>query len=113
MVFSETEIELIEEWAERWFTLGDLLIQTIRTDKPDTLCRKPSQSDELRYEILRSWLIDNEPRFLPLWKKYVESQDWSLDIHEDLIQQIHETERVLHNHNPFHAFYSACHFSRY
>ena len=71
------------------------LIETIRTDKPDTLCSKPSQLDELRYENLRLWFIDNEPQFLPFWKKYAQSQNWSLDINENLIQQIHDGEKHL------------------
>jgi len=104
MAFLETEIEFIEEWSDRWRALFDLLFETIRTDKPDTLRRKPGQLDELRYENLSSWFIDNEPQFLPLWKKYTESQNWSLDINENLVQQIHDGEKDLEN--PFRAFYS-------
>ena len=104
MAFSETDIEFIDEWADRWRALFDLLIETIRTDKPDTLCRKPSQLDELRYENLSLWFIDNEPQLLPLWKKFTESQNWSLDINENLIQQIHDGKK--HLDNPFSPFYS-------
>ena len=95
MTYSETDIEFIEEWSDRWCALFDLLIETIRTDKPDTLCRIPSQLDELRYENLSSWFIDNEPHFLPLWREYTKSQNWSLDINENLIQQIHDGEKHL------------------
>jgi hypothetical protein len=104
MAFSETEIEFIDEWSELWRELFDLLFETIRTDKPDTLCRKPSQSDEFRFKNLSSWFIDNEPQFLPLWKKFAKSQNWSLDINENLIQQIHDGEK--HLDNPFGPFYS-------
>ena len=104
MAFSETELEFIEEWSKRWRALFDLVVETIRTDKPDTLCSKPSQLDELRYENLRLWFIDNEPKFLPFWKKFAQSQNWSLDINENLIQQIHDGEKDLAN--PFRAFYS-------
>ncbi len=104
MVFSETEIDFIEEWSDRWQALFDLLIETIRNDKPDSPCRKPDQLDELHYENLSSWFIDNESQFLPLWKKYTESQNWTLNVNENLIQQIHDGEKDLEN--PFHAFYS-------
>ncbi len=104
MAFSETEIDFIEEWSDRWRALFDLLFETIRTDKPDTLYREPSQLDELRYKNLSSWFIDGEPQFLPLWKEYAESQNWSLDINANLIQQINDGEKDLEN--PFHAFYS-------
>ena len=104
MAFSENEIEFIDEWSDRWCALFDLLIETIRTDKPDTLCRKPSQLDELSYENLSSWFIDNEPQFLQPWKKYTQSQNWSLDIEANLIQQIHDAKK--HLNNPFSPFYS-------
>ncbi len=94
------EVKFIEEWTDRWRALFDLLFETIRTDQPHT----KSQLDELRYENLSSWFIDNEPQFLPLWKNFAQSQDWSLDINENLIQQIHEGEQALDN--PFRAFYS-------
>ncbi len=103
MAFPETEIEFIEEWSDRWRALFDLLFETIRTDKPDTLCGKPSQSDESHYKNLGSWFIDTEPQLLPLWKKYAESQNWSLDINENLIQQIYDGEKCLDN--PFSPFY--------
>ena len=104
MAFSETEIEFIDEWSEMWRGLFDILIETVRTDKPDTLCRKPSQLDALRYKNISSWFIDNEPQFLPFWKKFTESQNWSLDINENLIQQIHDGKKDLDN--PFSPFYS-------
>jgi len=105
MAFSETDIEFIEEWADRWCELFDLLFEAIRTDnKPASLYGKPNQLDELHYKDLSSWFIDNELHFLPIWKKYTESQNWSLDISENLIQQIHDGEKDLEN--PFRALYS-------
>jgi len=95
MVLSETEIEFIEEWSDRWCELFDLLFETVRTDnKPGTLNRKPNQLDESRYTYLRSWFIANESQFIPLWREYTESQDWSLDISEDIIQEIRDAEKL-------------------
>ena len=90
----------IEGWLDRWHALSDLLIEILQPDRP---CSKPSQSDELRYENLRSWFIANEPQFFSLWNRYYRSHDWTLDINEDLVQQIHYADKCLEN--PFRHFY--------
>lgn len=92
-------MEFIEGWLDRWHALSDLLIEILQ---PDRLC-KPNELDELRYENLRSWFIANEPQFFPLWNRYYRSHDWTLDIDEDLVQQIQDADKCLEN--PFRHFY--------
>ena len=95
MAFSETDIEFVEEWADRWRDLFDLLFEAVRTDnKPGNLYRKPNQLDESRYTYLRSWFVAHESQFIPLWREYTKSQDWSLDISEDIIQEIRDVETL-------------------
>ncbi|MFC1955748.1 hypothetical protein ACFLWZ_04370 [Chloroflexota bacterium] len=53
---------------------------------------------------MRSWFIENEARFLPLWKNYYQSLDWTLDTSLDIFQQIHEADKC--SENPFLAFYT-------
>ncbi|MFC2072402.1 hypothetical protein ACFLUU_06845 [Chloroflexota bacterium] len=96
MAFSETDSEFIEEWADRWCALFDLLFETVRTDnKPDNLYSKPNRLDELRYTDLRSWFSAHESQFTPLWREYTELQNWSLDTSGDIIQEIHGAEKLL------------------
>jgi hypothetical protein len=66
---------LVEAWAERWYRLIDLLFETIRTDKPTTVLLQSVVFEENLYQSLRSWFIKNNARFLPLLKRYFQSQD--------------------------------------
>src|SRR4030043_270040 len=101
----ETVDDFVDKWAERWRDLVDLLYQTIRTDKPASVPLQPGIIEENLYQGLRSWFIENEARFLPIWKKYYKSVDWTLDASQDIIQEIHDGERC--SENPFIAFYMA------
>jgi hypothetical protein len=92
----------VDEWAGNWCGLVDLIYETIRTDKPVTIPFRPEIVEESRYQILRSWFIENETRFLSLWKRYYQSKDWILDASQDIIQQIHDGDTSLKN--PFVAF---------
>lgn len=103
MAYLETDNEFLDEWAEKWCSLGELIFETIRTDKPAGAPLQPGILEENLYQSLRSWFIESEPRFLPLWKDYYQSLDWNLDISQDIIQQIYDADKCLEN--PFLAFY--------
>lgn len=103
MGYVETDNEFVDTWAERWCNLVDLIYETIRTDKSVIVPSQPGIEEEIRYQTLRSWLIENEASFLPLWKHYYQSQDWTLDASQDITQQIHDADKCLEN--PFAAFY--------
>jgi len=97
-----TESEFIFQWADRWRQLFDLIFDLMHTGKSwaPTL---PNELDEIRYQNLRVWLIDNEVTFLQLWKDFYTSKDWTLDTSNDLIEEIRDAERDLEN--PFLWFY--------
>ena len=99
---SYTERDFVFRWADRWRQLSDLIFDLMHTDNSWA----PSSSDvidEIRYHELRSWLVANEVTFLPLWKDYYSSKDWTLDTSNDLIEEIRNAEKDLKN--PFLWFY--------
>jgi hypothetical protein len=103
MTYLKTSNGFLDEWAERWCSLVDLLFETIRTDKPAGATLKPGIIEERLYQNLRSWFTENEARFLPLWKSYYKLQDWNLNTSQDIIQEIQDADKCLEN--PFIAFY--------
>jgi hypothetical protein len=104
MEYLTTDCEFIDEWAGNWCKLVDLIYETIRTDKPLIAPSQPDIIQENRYQSLRSWLMENEARFLSLWERYYHSRDWTLDANKDIIHQIHDADICLKN--PFAAFYT-------
>jgi hypothetical protein len=52
-----TDEEFFEEWAEKWHSLGDLVWEMIRTDKPADILFQPGIMDESRYQYLRKWFM--------------------------------------------------------
>lgn len=103
MEYLVTDEEFLEEWVDKWFSLGDLVWETIRTDKPAAVLFKTSIVQENQYQCLRSWFMENEARFLPLWKRYFQSLDWNLDVNT-IIQEINDAEKC--GENPFVSFYT-------
>jgi len=101
--YSDTQHEFVFQWADRWRQLFDLIYNLLRTDKPPASPSLPTEHDEIRYQDLRSWLIDNEVTFLPIWKDFCTSRDWTLDTSSDLIVEIRNAEKVLEN--PFFCWY--------
>src|SRR4030042_2669984 len=97
MGYRETVDDFVDEWAERCRDLFDLLYEAIRTDTPAGVSLQPGIIEENLYRGLRSWFIENEARFLPIWKKYYQSLDWTLDASQDIIQEIHGGEKCLEN----------------
>ncbi|MFC2039862.1 hypothetical protein ACFLTW_01630 [Chloroflexota bacterium] len=68
--------DLIDEWIEMWYAIIELVNNVTG---PDEL--PPTLSDELEYQCLRSWLIDHQWQFLPLWKAACESSNWEYFIY--------------------------------
>lgn len=103
MVFSTIEQDFILEWADRWHGLFGLIFDYLRTDDISRSPISPAELDQIDYQNLRSWFLDNEERFLAIWKSYYMKMDWVLDSSNDLIEEIRDAEKVLEN--PFLAFY--------
>ena len=105
MEYLDTDIALIEIWEDRWQCLSHLIFEIVRTGKPTEDDRVPTPVEENLYQKLRSWFIENEINFLPLWKEYYQSLDWALDIEGDIFSQMRDAEK--HLENPFLAAYWA------
>ena len=101
--YSDTEREFIFQWADRWRHLVTLIYDFLRTDDTSRLPTLPGELDQISYQNFRSWFLDNEMVFLPLWKDFYMSQDWTLDTSNDLIVEIRNAEKVLEN--PFFCWY--------
>ncbi len=63
--------DLLNEWMEKWYALIELINNVTSPDEPP-----PTPLDELDYQCLRSWFIDHQWQFLPLWKEACESRNW-------------------------------------
>ncbi len=100
--YTAAEHDFIFEWAERWCKFFDLIYDLLRTDKPKVPAI-PTEIDEINYQCIRSWFIDNKVPFSVLWKDFYEAQDWVLDASDDLITEIRGAEETL---EPlFYGFY--------
>lgn len=98
-----SETEFIENWRDRWITLMDLVMETICPETKDASLITPCEDQELEYQILSSWFRSHEEQFLPLWQGFYTSQDWALDMEEELFSQLSQADDVLKN--PFSVFY--------
>ena len=101
--YSDTESEFVFQWADRWCHLWKLIYDYLRTDDTSRSPSQPGEFDQISYQYLRSWFLDNEMIFLPLWKDFCTSRDWALDTSNDLITEIGDAEKVLEN--PFFCWY--------
>ena len=63
-MYSSAERELVYRWGEKWFELISLINKVISTAEP------PQAIHELKYQELRSWLMDHRALFVPLWEDF-------------------------------------------
>lgn len=92
--YTDTERTFVFEWADRWCQFVNLIYELLRSDRP-TVPSIPTEIDEIGYQSLRFWFIDNKVPFLALWKDFCESQDWALDTSNDLIAEIRGAKQTL------------------
>lgn len=62
--YSSAERELVCRWGDSWFELLLLINGVISTAEP------PQAIHELKYQDLRSWLMDHRALFMPLWEDF-------------------------------------------
>jgi len=95
--------DLVDEWAEKWLALIELINNVTGTEQPPwSSPPPPTELQEIEYQRLRFWLIDHQAQFIPLWREFHESRDWvshqnNTDEDGDLPQKYFE--------NPFLFFY--------
>ena len=68
--------DLVDEWAQKWLALIELINNVTGSDGPPFSPPLPIEVDEVAYRSLRFWFMDHEGQFLPLWKGFYESQEW-------------------------------------
>lgn len=102
-LYSYEERDFVIDWADKWFQLVSLIYDLIRFDKSPPPPLLPTELDEISYQSLRSWFIDHQLQFAPLWRDFYGSQDWDLHLVDGLIAEIHDAERCLEN--PFFVCY--------
>ncbi len=75
--YSTAEADLVDEWADKWLELIDLINQVTGTDEPPWSPSPPAETDEIRYVRLRFWFLSHEQQFVPLWNDFSASQNWT------------------------------------
>ena len=95
--YSDTERDFVFQLVDRWFQLVSLIYDLIRFDGPSPSPSPPTEPDEINYQSLRSWFMDHQLQFAPLWRDFYESQDWNLHPGDDLIAEIRDAESGLEN----------------
>jgi hypothetical protein len=68
--------DLVDEWAEKWLALIELINNVTGTEEPPFSPQPPAEIDAITYQSLRFWFMDHEARFLPLWREFYGSRDW-------------------------------------
>lgn len=89
--YTESERDFVTKWADSWQVFFDLIFKLLRSD----VLSVPTEIDEISYQSLCGWFTDNRASFSVLWKDFCESQDWSLDTSNDLIEEIRDAEQTL------------------
>jgi len=100
--YSITEQSFVYDWTEKWFQLGDLIIDLVRDDIPPGSL-PPTDLDELKYQSLRFWFIDHEEEFKSLWGDFYWSQDWAIRPGDDEIADMPDADEYIEN--PFFLCY--------
>ena len=75
-IYSCAERSLIDEWAEKWLALIELINNVTGSDEPPFSPPLPVETDEVEYQSLRLWFLGYEDQFVPLWKGFYKSRDW-------------------------------------
>ncbi len=68
--YSPAKREIVSEWTGNWLSLLLLINEVTGTLEP------PATTDEIQYQLLRSWLIEHEDEITPLWKDFRTSPDY-------------------------------------
>jgi hypothetical protein len=103
-LYSTKDSDLVDEWAEKWLALIELINNVTGADEPPFSAPLPTDTDEITYQSLCLWFTGHQAQFVPLWKEFYESRDWHPqepegDGEENLPQKYLD--------NPFLFFYEA------
>jgi len=104
---------LIDDWADKWFELSNLINGLIWTDDPPWTTPPPTDSEEIQYQRLRFWFIDHQEQFIPIWVNYYnyKSRVCTEDFTIENVREFLDTDEFIKN--PFHLFYRAENLHRF
>ena len=95
--YNSTDVDLILEWAEKYFEMQALISCILSTDNPGPPPAPPFDN-EIEYQRLRFWFRNNHNRFIQIWIDFRKSKG------EDIVQ----TGGIIgaeFSENPFLYFY--------
>ena len=103
-LYSIENYDLVDEWAEKWLALIELINNLTGIDQPPWSPPPPTELQEIEYQRLRFWFIDHQAEFLPLWREFYESHEWACPI-DNADEDGDFPQKYLEN--PFLFFYEA------
>jgi hypothetical protein len=112
-LYSFTDQYLIDDWADKWFVLSNLINGLIWTDDPPWITPPPTYSEEIQYQRLRFWFIDHQEQFIPIWVDYYNYKNrvCTEDFTIENVREFLDTDEFIKN--PFHLFYRAENLHRF
>jgi hypothetical protein len=105
--YTEEEKQLVRDWAVKWLKFFELLNSVTGTNEPPYNPPPPTDEDEITYQRIRFWFLDNELRFLPLWKAFCEHRKYRYGDKVEVIEDIDKDGFVAFMDNPFSYYYAA------
>lgn len=73
--YSERTRDFAFEWVNKWGQLVDSIFDLVAHDEAKFRFSPPTDLEETKYQKFRSWFVDHEAQFVPLWKDFYESRD--------------------------------------
>ena len=77
ILYSPTEGDLVDDWADKWLELIKLINEVTGTNEPPWSSPPPTETDEIRYLGLHLWFLSYQQQFVPLWNDFCASQHWA------------------------------------
>jgi len=68
--YSQTETDLAFQWVDKYFKLGELIIEISGDEENDFLPSEPSPESEQTFQGLRRWFIAHQDKFIPIWSEF-------------------------------------------
>ena len=95
--------ELVNTWTDNWLKMIDLINRVTGKSSP------PTVAEQAEYTLLRSWFVENEMEFIPLWRDY---QNRTIDSNDDNEEEECSVDPELNKYviNPFLYFYEPDNF---
>jgi len=100
--YSRVEGDLVSDWAANWLELIGFVNEVTGTDDPSYLPPPPTNIDELKYQSLRSWFMEHQARFVPLWNDFYHDVISRCAGDIDDVVDAEELSRLTNEYDPEH-----------